>query len=306
MIQTAPIVYFAFNRPGHTQKTLQALSECRNAENTVLYIYIDGCNEGTSNQALKNINEVKIIAAQKKWCGEVYINIADKNKGLFSSIVQGVTETVNKHGKVIVVEDDVLVFPGFLNYMNNALELYENTPEVMHISAFSRAEFAGLSPEASTYFFNQTSCWGWATWKRAWDKFVPDPLALKNACAKKGNINYLNMDGTFEMFWGLKAIADGKFQSWNTLWHAVVFLNNGLCLHPARSLVSNIGHDGSGTNCEPDDEFGKNEFMQDDLAIKLIPLTENKAVRNYNTKMHGFRYRFMFAVKHYLRYIFLR
>ena len=304
LTKTAPIVYFAYNRPEHTQKTLQVLSECRNAENSILYIYIDGPKEGASDQTLKNLNEVKIIAAQKEWCGKVHIIISEKNKGLFNSIVQGVTETVNKHGKVIVVEDDVLVFPGFLNYMNSALELYENTPEVMHISAFSRAEFAGLSPEASTYFFNQTSCWGWATWKRAWDKFVPDPLALKKACAKKGNINYLNMDGTFEMFWGLKAIADGKFQSWNTLWQAVVFLNNGLCLHPSHSLVSNIGHDGSGTNCEPDEEFGINEFRAHDLDIKLIPLAENKKIRDYNRRMYSLRYRLNFIVKHYLRYLF--
>ena len=304
--KTAPIVYFAYNRPEHTQKTLQAISECRNAENTVLYIYIDGPKAGASEETINNINEVKKIAVQKNWCGEVHINIAEKNKGLFKSIVQGVTETVNKHGKVIVIEDDVLIFPGFLNYMNNALDMYEHTPEVMHISAFTRAEFAAVPLQDTTFFYNHTTCWGWATWKRAWDKFTPDPLAIKKACAKKGNIHYLDMDGTTEIFWGLKAIADGKFQSWNTLWHSVVFLNNGLCLHPARSLVSNIGHDGSGTNCEPDDEFGKNEFMQEDIEIKRIPLIENKLVRDYNTHMHGFRHRVKFALKHYLRYLIWR
>lgn len=306
MNQLAPIVYFAFNRPDHTLKTLQAISECRNAENSVLYIYIDGPKPGATETSLKNINAVKKIAAQKKWCGEVHTIVAEKNNGLFKSIVKGITETINKHGSVIVIEDDVLVFPGFLNYMNTALNMYKNNPEVMHISAFTKAEFKNVPLQESTFFYNHTTCWGWATWQRAWDKFTPDALAIKEACAKKGDIYYLNLDGTFEMFWGLKAIADGKFQSWNTLWHSVVFLHNGLCLHPARSLVNNIGHDGSGTNCEPDAGFGMNEFLQDDLVITPIPLTENKTVRNYNTHMHGYAYRLKFAIKHYLRYIFWR
>ena len=306
MNQPAPIVYFAFNRPLHTQRTLQAISECRHAENTALYIYIDGPQEGANETTLNNINEVKKIAEQKKWCGEVQIIAAEKNKGLFKSIVQGITETVNKHGRVIVIEDDVLVFPGFLNYMNTALDLYENNPEVMHVSAFTKAEFTNVPLQESTFFYNHTTCWGWATWKRAWDKFTPDASAIKKACAQKGNLYYLNLDGTFEMFWGLKAIADGKFQSWNTLWHSVVFLNDGLCLHPARSLVNNIGHDGSGTNCESDERFVINEVLQDDIIITPIPLVENKTIRNYNTQMHSLGYRLKFAIKHYLRYIFWR
>lgn len=306
MNKLAPIVYFAFNRPEHTLKTLQAISECRNAENTTLYIYIDGPKTSATDVMLNNINEVKKIAAQKKWCGEVQIFASETNKGLFKSIVHGITEAANKHGKVIMIEDDVLVFPGFLNYMNTALDLYEKEPEVMHISAFTKAEFKNVPLQESTFFYNHTTCWGWATWKRAWDKFTPDALAIKEACAKKGNIHYLNMDGTFEMFWGLKAIADGKFQSWNTLWHSVVFLNDGLCLHPSRSLVNNIGHDGSGTNCVPDEGFGMNDFQQDDLVVTTIPLIENKAVRDYNTQTHNLGYKVKFAVKHYLRYIFWR
>ncbi len=304
--QNAPIVYFAFNRPEHTLRTLTAISECRNSENTILHIYIDAPKEGASEIELKKNIEVRNIAAREQWCAEVEIVTAEKNKGLFESIIDGITNTIAKFGKAIVVEDDVLVFPGFLNYMNAALNLYQNHPEVMHISGYSNAKFRDVAMSESTYFYNHTTCWGWATWKRAWDKFTPDALAIKKACAKKGNIHYLNMDGTFEMFWGLKSIANSQFQSWNTLWHSIVFLNDGLCLHPTRSLVNNIGHDGSGTNCELDEGFGMNDFFPDDLVITPIPLIENKTVRDYNTQQYSLSYKLKFAVKHYLRYIFRR
>jgi hypothetical protein len=300
----APIVYFAYNRPIHTRNTLQAISQCNLANESILFIYVDGPKANASDEVKQNIEEVKKIAAAQQWCKEVVINFSEENKGLFKSIVSGITKVVNEYGKVIVIEDDVLVFPGFLTYMNDALDMYESTPSVMHISGFALAEFSNVPVQESTYFYNHTTCWGWATWKRAWDKFTPDPLAIKNAVSKKGNIRRLNMDGTYEFFWGLKAIADGKFQSWNTLWQSTVFLNDGLCLHPKKSLVSNIGHDGSGTNCEPDEAFGKNEFQKDNLKINRIPLVENKAIRKYYTTMFSTKYKIVFTLKHYLRYIF--
>jgi hypothetical protein len=298
----APIVFFAYNRPDHTRRTLAALSKNHLAAASVLYIFIDGPKDNASIETKAKIDEVQKIAREKKWCGTVNVIAAERNNGLFKSIVNGITQTVDQFGKVIVIEDDVLVSPGFLTYMNDGLDFYENAASVMHISGFSRAAFSAVDIKEPTYFFYHTSCWGWATWKRAWNQFTPDALAIKKEISKKGNIRKLNMDNTFEMFWGLKAIADGKFQSWNTLWHATVFLNNGLCLHPTKSLVSNIGHDGSGTNCTPDDDFGKNELLADHITIASIPLKENEAVQSFYVSTHSFKYRAVFIIKHYLRY----
>jgi GNT-I family len=303
MASPAPIVFFAYNRPDHTRQTLEALSKNQLASQSSLFIYIDGPKANATAETIAKIEAVKKVAAEKKWCGQVSIIAAEKNKGLFKSITEGITKTVDQFGQVIVMEDDVLVAPGFLNYMNDALELYENTPEVMHISGFSRDEFRTIPLATSTYFFYHTTCWGWATWKRAWDKFTPDALRVKNEVSNKGDIKKLNMDNTFEMFWGLKAIADGKFQSWNTVWHSVVFLNDGFCLHPVKSMVSNIGHDGSGTNCTPDDTFGINELSEENIMLTKIPLQENKAIQSRYVSLHSFKYRLVFIVKHYLRYL---
>jgi FAD/FMN-containing dehydrogenase len=306
MRNVAPIIFFGYNRPDHARQTLEALSKSRLADESTLYIYVDGPKQNATEATIANIEAVKKVAVEKQWCKEVHVVAAPANKGLFRSIVDGITATVNKYGKVIVIEDDVLVSPGFLEYMNDALDFYENTEKVMHISAFSRPDLKPVPIKESTYFFYHTTCWGWATWKRAWDKFNPDPLAVKKAATAKGNISKLNMDGTFEFFWGLKAIAEGKFQSWNNIWHTTVFLNDGLCLHPSKSLVSNIGHDGSGTNCEPDEAFGVNNDLADKVSVEEIPLVEHAEVRAFYRRLHSFKYRFIFDVKHYLRYIFWR
>lgn len=304
MRSLAPIIFFAYNRPPHTRQALESLQRNKYADESSLWIYVDGPKRGATAETLAAIAEVKKIVREKKWCKEVTIIEAETNKGLVRSTTEGITKMVNEFGKVIALEDDNLVSPGFLTYMNDALDLYENNPRVMHISAFARPELASADVKESTYFFYHTTTWGWGTWKRAWDKFTPDAMAVMHAVKKKGNIRKLNMDNTFEFFWGLRAVARSNMNSWNTIWHSVVFLNDGLALYPKRSLVSNIGHDGSGTNCAPDDRFQINdEILAMDVSVTEIPLVEHEAVRKQYIALHSFAYRLKFAIKHYLRFL---
>jgi hypothetical protein len=300
----APIIYFAYNRPGHMLQTLEALSKNRLANESDLWIYIDGPKENTSNEDLAKNAEVKKIAQQKQWCKNVTVVAAEKNKGLFKSITEGITTIVNQYGKIIVVEDDTLVSPGFLEYMNDALTMYEDAPEVMHVAGYSLPQFSGLDIKESTYFFQHTTCWGWGTWKRAWSFFDADGKRLmKRIKEEKKNIYRLNMYGGFEFYWGLKAIAEGKFHDWNYNWHTSVFLQNGLCLHPANSLVSNIGHDGSGTNCTVSDDFNTGKPLADKVTVTKIPLAENKIVRDFHKTLGTRKNKIVLFVKHYLRYL---
>jgi hypothetical protein len=300
----APIVFFAYNRPGHTRLALESLSRNTLAGESALFIYVDGPKQNASEETKALIEEVAAVVKEKKWCKEVTVNISTVNKGMFQSNIDGITAAVDKFGKVILMEDDNVVSPGFLQYMNDALSFYQDTPQVMHVSAFTRPDLQPAVDKLNqdTYFFYHTYTWGWGTWKRAWDKFTTDALAVKKMAAAKGNIKKLNMDGTFEFFWGLDAVAKKKF-SYNTIWHSVVFLNDGLCLYPKRSLVDNIGHDGSGTNCKPNELFKQTEALAAAVPVKAIPLKEQEDVRSYYVKQHSFKYRFIFAAKHYIRFL---
>lgn len=298
----APIVFFAYDRPDHTRQALESLYRNKLADESSLWIYIDGPKPGATDASKSAIEEVKKVVREKKWCKEVFITEAEINKGLIRANIEGITKAVNEYGKVIAMEDDGLVSPGFLMYMNDALDFYENNSRVMHVSGYSRPEFDTVDMKETTYFFYHTTTWGWGTWKRAWDKFIFDPIAIREAIKKKGNIHKLNMDHTFEFFWGLKAVAQEKFQSWNTLWHSIVFLNDGLCLYPRRSLVSNIGHDGSGTNCVLDDRF-RIDGLADEIEVTQIPLIEHPGVRSSYVKLYSLRYRIIFKLKHYLKFL---
>ncbi len=304
MRSLAPIVFLAYNRPDHTRQVLESLHRNKYADESLLFIYVDGPRAGATEETLAAIAAVKKVVREKKWCKEVTIVEAEVNKGLVKSTTGAVTKMVNEFGKVIVMEDDNLVSPGFLTFMNDALDFYEDNSRVMHISAYARPDLDIAAIKEPTYFFYHTTTWGWGTWKRAWDKFTHDAMAVREAVKKKGNIRKLNLDGTFEFFWGLYAVAKKGMNSWNTIWHSVVFLNDGLVLYPKRSLVSNIGHDGSGTNCAPDERFVINdEALATEIPVTAIPLEEQAAVRKHYVALHSPASRLKFAIKHYLRYL---
>jgi hypothetical protein len=172
----------------------------------------------------------------------------DENYGLAKSIITGVTEIVNSFGKIIVLEDDLLVSPYFLRYMNEALELYENKEQVMQVSGFMFD--VSLHDTTDAIFLPYITSWGWGTWDRAWQKF--DPKTSGYAKLKKDRkLRYaFNLDGYCNYFGMLENHLSGKYDTWDIQWYLSVFMSNALVLHPVQSLVFNTGFDGSGTHCD--------------------------------------------------------
>lgn len=272
----SPIVLFVYNRPFHAEQTLEALSNNFLADQSTLYIYCDGPKENETPEVLENIKLVREVCEKKKWTKEVIIIKREQNYGLADSIIKGVTELINKYGRVIVLEDDLVTSPGFLPYMNDALDKYADTERVMHISGywFPVKKTDSLLPE--TFFYRATSCWGWATWKKAWQKLETDPVVLKEKITSipKGSRKF-NIENSYSHLVQLEDNITGKINTWAVKWYATVFLNNGLCLHPNVSLVNNIGFDNSGTHCGSTSLY---YWPQTDRTIQLneIPLEESQ------------------------------
>ncbi|MEE9118606.1 MAG: glycosyltransferase, partial [Calditrichia bacterium] len=248
-MNNTPIAFFAYNRPEHTKKALESLSQCGGAVESELFIFCDGSKKPEDEE---NVKAVRILVKSKKWCGKVNIIERDKNRGLANSIISGVTEIVNRYGRIIVLEDDLVLSPEFLNYMNDALEIYENEPRVMHIAGYT-PPLKGNLPE--TLFYRLSTCWGWATWKRAWEKFEPDVNKLLARLKNKKIQSDFNINGSMNFYQTLRDNAKGRLKTWAIHWYASVFLSGGLCLHPGMSMVNNIGHDGTGMHCGKTDVF---------------------------------------------------
>ena len=272
-IKISPVVLFVYNRPWHTEQTLNALVQNELADQSVLYIYADGPKENATDEEMQKIEEVKEVISSKKWCKEVHIIKAETNKGLAESIITGVTEIVNQYGKVIVLEDDIVTSKGFLKYMNDALELYKEEDKVYHISGYM-FPVKGKLPE--TFFNRQTSCWGWATWAKQWNQLETSPKKLMKKLEERNLVKEADIDGTNQFIIQLQSNINGTMKTWAVLWHFSVFLNNGLCLHPRKSLVKNIGLDNSGENCGTTSLF--NVIPVESISLKKIKIKDYKKV----------------------------
>ena len=270
----SPIALFVYNRPHHTRKTLESLMANAELSDSPLYVFCDGA---------KRKKDIPLVQATRELIRSYELDNAtiierEENMGLANSIITGVTELCNKYGRVIVVEDDLYLSPYFLKYMNTALDTYEEYDEVMHISGYM-FPVRGQLPD--TFFYRATSCWGWGTWKRAWDKFEPDVRTLLAGLKNRKKRREFDIQGSMKYYRMLILQAIGMSDSWAIRWYASVFLNNGLCLHPGKSLVNNIGHDDSGVhsdctnvydvNVSEDEDFEfTTDIKEDERALMLM------------------------------------
>ena len=277
-MELSPIVLFAYNRPHYLLETLQSLQSNAEAKESKLFIYCDGPKPDCTEAALSQVNEVRAIAKSEKWCGEVEVIISPVNKGLAPSIIEGVTAIVNKYGKVIVLEDDLVVSEYYLKYMNEALIKYEHHDKVASITGYS---FPIEQPKGSdfkeTFFIKITSSLGWGVWKRSWSIFNGDAVFLLNEIKSKKLKYEFNLGNTYPYFRMMKHAISGKVSSWGIRWYASVFLNNKLTLFPSYSLVNHIGNDG-GTHVKVDSTglFGNSVYnkpinnFEDQVAENII------------------------------------
>lgn len=270
--ELAPIVLFVYNRPSHTLRTLEALSKNELASESILFVFADGPRDEASVRELDNIKETRDIIKREKWCKEIHIVESSVNRGLADSIVFGVTLIVNQYGKIIVLEDDIVTSKGFLLYMNDALKKYEEDESVMHIAAYVPGSFPDL-PE--TFFFRQTSCWGWGTWLRAWNCYNADPMGILGDIKKSFQVSEFDLDGAYPFSRDLEYNANGKMKTWAVKWYGSVFNKGGLSLHPRTSLVRNIGADGSGTNSGENNIFDVKNLADNIAVEKISPTVEN-------------------------------
>ncbi len=240
----APIALFTYNRADHTQRAVESLLKNAEAKFSDLFIFSDGPKTPEKKAGVEeNRKYIHTISGFKS----ISIIEREKNWGLANSLIAGITEVINKYGKVIVVEDDLILSPYFLQFMNEGLEKYKDDDRVGTITGFV-PPIKDKLPE--TFFLRYFQCWGWATWKRAWDLLETDarPL-LKGLRFKKTKFDVGGGVGNYGNLYCQKV---GLVDSWYLRYYASLFLKDKLSLYPGRSMVTNDGLDGTGTHCGVD------------------------------------------------------
>ena len=251
----SPIVLFVYNRPWHTEQTLTALMKCDMADQSTLYIYADGPKENASEEQLKNIKEVRQIIRSKNWCKEIQIIESERNKGLADSVINSTSEIVNSYGKVITLEDDVIVGKFFLRFMNEGLSLYESAANVFMISGYN-FPVPEYSKKHRSFFLPIGTTQAWGTWKREWGIFDKEAKGYEKLKEDGVLRKKFNLDNSYDFAAMLEAQMETDIiSSWGIRFRWSLFQNNGLILFPDRSLIKNIGWDGSGRHCNNNNPY---------------------------------------------------
>ena len=255
----APIALFVYNRPEHTRRTIKFLQQNLLADESRLFIFSDAAKD-SSQQVF--VNEVRDIIKQVDGFKSVELIERETNLGLAESIIDGVSMLVSEYGKVIVFEDDLISSAYTLQYFNDALIRYQNEEKVMHIGAYMYPLKAENLPE--TFLYRAATSWGWATWDRAWTDFEPDINKIIDRFDRKKRLEF-SIDGTMNFWKQIIEFKSGRNNSWAIRWYASIFLKGGLTLNPSKSLINNIGHDGSGIHS------GLNDIYH--VIINPVPVT---------------------------------
>ena len=293
---TAPIALFVYNRPTHTRETAEALRANHLAVDSDLFIYSDAPKNESASESVQEVREyVKTIAGFKS----VTIVERENNWGVDPSIIDGVSELCERFGRVIVLEDDLVTSPWFLTYMNRGLDNYRDEARVMQISGFM-FPIEGFDPAAAC-FLTYSTCWGWGTWQRAWTQLDREAKGHAQLSTDKRKRWAFDVNGAYDYFDLLDRYVQRKTDAWDIRWYLTVFQRDGVALFPHKSLVNNIGFDGSGVHCEASDliinELAKAEITTYPPVIKSTAVW--RAVEKY---LYGMKTRsFKSTVKRLLR-----
>lgn len=271
----APILLFVYNRPEHVKRTLAALEQNILAKESELFIYSDAARSPQDEASVAEVR--KIIRTALPFFKQINIIERETNWGLARSIIDGVTTQINRYERVIVLEDDLIVAPYFLKFMNDALDTYQHEEKVGHIQACDFTQDASLP---DTFLIKWTGSWGWATWKRAWKYFNPDGKALLEELQRRKLTYTFDFNGKYGYTRMLRRQTEGKNNSWAIRWNASLFLNDILSLNVGKSLVQNEGFDGSGTNCGGGNLYASRLWMNPIQVHRISPATENLQARN--------------------------
>jgi hypothetical protein len=257
----APICLFTYNRPDETQQTVEALKRNLLAASSQLFIFIDGPKNETNTH---KVNKVRQYAKTINGFNTVEIFESPINKGLANSIIEGVTQIIEKYGKVIVLEDDIISSPNFLDFMNQALDFYQYNDKIYSISGYTMDLPSLIKYNKDYYLSYRASSWGWATWI---DRWLDVDWSANEYSSFKWNLRrqFGFMRGGSDMPYMLMKQMNGKIDSWAIRWAFHQFINGQLTIYPTESKIYNIGLGDNSTHTKTGSHFNPNNFITSNI-----------------------------------------
>ena len=269
----SPVVFFGYNRPYHTIKSLEYLKKNKLSSKTDIYIYIDGPKQNSYDKI--KVKLVKNIVKKLKGFKSKKIFFRSKNLGLSKNFISGITQVLKTHESVIVLEDDNLVSKYFLDYINSGLNIYKDDQKICAINGFSYPVSKKNLP--NHFLVKGADTWGWGTWRRAWNQIIWNPKALiRKIDKKKIFLQKINL---------LKDKIEKKNDSYTIMFDLSMQIKDKYSLVPKIPYSINSGLDGSGRHA-----ISKINIFDSNINQKKIDIDKSKIFynQNYNNRLKQF------------------
>lgn len=232
----APVAVFAYNRADRLDAMMNSLRRCDGYSDYPVTIFVDGPKGDADWIGVEAVRALVTGYSDEN----VSVVLRDRNLGLARSVFEGVSSLCSKHGRAIVLEDDLLLSTRTLDYFSQGLDAYETNERIYAVCAYMFAADA-LSRRDEAFFLPVAHPWGWATWDRAWKGFdlatVLAPEQLGSAAFKRS----FDVTAIRDYSAMLNLAMQGSIDSWFIRWYLHVHMNGGLCLFPPETYVLNDG-----------------------------------------------------------------
>lgn len=276
-----PVVLLIFNRPDLTAKVFDCIRQARPPK---LLVIADGPRSEVVEDANK-CQEARNIVESVDWQCEVFKNYSDGNLGCRKRVSSGLTWVFEQVEEAIILEDDCLPHPSFFRFCDELLEKYRYEAKVMAISG-DNFQFGRQRTPFSYYFSRYPHCWGWATWRRAWECYDDtmqhwnsNKYFLNKVFKKETEINYWS--------WIFNNVARG-FNSWAYVWHYTCLSNKGFVIIPNINLVSNLGFNSEGTHTKTKNIFGNMKMEEMNFPLRHPQIIKYNIEADNFTEEHVF------------------
>lgn len=245
----APVVLFVYSRLEHTKRTMDALKLNKRAVDTELYVFCDAPNPRATKEQLTEIYAThEYLKLQNDGFAKINLEISELHRGAGKAIIRGISIVLAKHGKCIILENDMEVEPLFLEYMNNGLEAYKDDKRIYGIASTSYKFQLPCWYKKDLFLLTRPQSWGWATWLDRWQNVDWEVKDFQEIEVSERLQRSFNVGGN-DLYYMLKDQMEGRTDTWDLQWAWHIFKQKGYFVYSRWNFQRNCGFDGSGAHC---------------------------------------------------------
>mgnify|MGYP000088425626 CR=1 FL=1 len=302
-MKLAPIGLSTYTRIEHLKQTVNALKNCSFAKHSELFIFSDGPKPGDELKVERVRTYLESISGFKK----IHIHAREGNNRVYNNRT-GQKFLSENFGKFIFLEDDIVVSESFLSFMNTALNYFEGNESIFSISGYSPPLNTKKLGKPDVYFLPRFNAWGFGIWKNRYDKIeYIETTELHQLFQTRKAVQFIKRNIGDDALLMLILDAEGKIDALDVKAIYRQVLTHQFTVYPRKSLVQNIGHDGSGLHCTVTDKYLTDiwkaesfEFCQD-LLIDAEIAKANRKFRRLDIKSKAFYLSKKYHIYKYLK-----